>query len=254
MSFSLAGKAGLVTGAASGIGRGTALELAVAGASVVVADLERSRPGAEQTVRAILDAGGSATFVPTDVRNPEEQLALVAATVDTYGSLDFAVNNAGVLPPKVGSLAELTVEDYDLVHDVNLRGVFLGLRAQLPRMAEQGVGSIVNIASVAGAKAIPGYGSYVASKHGVIGLTRSAALEYGAFGIRVNAILPNSIRSGMMADTSPEIVARVTAPQAIKRIGEPEEVGAAVSFLCSDRAAFITGITLPIDGGFLLGS
>jgi NAD(P)-dependent dehydrogenase (short-subunit alcohol dehydrogenase family) len=248
----LDGRAGLVTGAAGGIGRGIALELAREGGSVLVSDLESMRDGGEETVRLIAAEGGTAAFAAADVTVPADADALVDAVVEAFGALDFAVNNAGVATHK--PLTEVTDADYDWVMDVNLKGVFLGVRAQLRWMADHGGGSIVNMSSVAGLTGIRDIGVYTASKHGILGLTKNAAMEYGARGVRVNAVCPNAIRTPLM-DRSPQpFIDALLAPQAIKRPGEPEEVGAAVAFLLSDKASFITGVGLPIDGGYMTGA
>jgi NAD(P)-dependent dehydrogenase (short-subunit alcohol dehydrogenase family) len=244
----LAGKAALVTGAAGGIGRGVALELAREGASVLVSDLAVAKVGGEETVGVIEAEGGRAAFTPCDVTSADDCAALVDTALARFGALDCAVNNAGVAVHK--PLAEVTEEEYDRVLAVNLKGVFLGMRAQIPAMVERGGGAIVNIASVAGLMAVPLISPYTASKHGIIGLTRNAAMEYGAAGVRVNAVCPNAIRTPLMDASPPEFVAELIRPQAIHRVGEPEEVGFAVAYLCSDRAAFVTGVALPVDGGF----
>jgi NAD(P)-dependent dehydrogenase (short-subunit alcohol dehydrogenase family) len=244
----LAGKTAVVTGAAGGIGRGVALELAREGAAVLVSDLAAAKVGGEETVALIDAEGGSAAFTPCDVTSAQDCAALVDTAMARFGALDCAVNNAGIAVHK--PLAEVTEEEYDRVLAVNLKGVFLGMRAQIPAMVERGGGAIVNIASVAGLMAVPLISPYTASKHGIIGLTRNAAMEYGAAGVRVNAVCPNAIRTPLMDASPPEFVADLIRPQAIPRVGEPEEVGFAVAYLCSDRAAFVTGVALPVDGGF----
>lgn len=245
------GKAGLVTGAAGGIGRGVALELAREGATVLVSDLEGQRAGGEETVRLIEAIGGRARFVTSDVTSAADAEALVAAVVDEHGRLDYAVNNAGVAVHK--RLADVEESEYDWVLDVNLKGTFLGMRAQLRQMVAQGGGSIVNVSSVAGLAAVRDIGVYTASKHGIMGLTKNAAMEYGESGIRVNAVCPNAIRTPLMDISPPEFVKALIAPQAMQRVGEPEEVGAAVAWLLSEKASFITGVGLPIDGGYMTG-
>jgi NAD(P)-dependent dehydrogenase (short-subunit alcohol dehydrogenase family) len=244
----LAGKSAVVTGAAGGIGRGVALELAREGAAVIVSDLATAKAGGEETVGLIESEGGTAAFTPCDVTSAEDCAALVDTALARFGTLDCAVNNAGIAVHK--PLAEVTEEEYDRVLAVNLKGVFLGMRAQIPAMVERGGGAIVNIASVAGLMAVPLISPYTASKHGIIGLTRNAAMEYGTAGVRVNAVCPNAIRTPLMDASPPEFVADLIRPQAIPRVGEPEEVGFAVAYLCSDRAAFVTGVALPVDGGF----
>jgi NAD(P)-dependent dehydrogenase (short-subunit alcohol dehydrogenase family) len=244
----LTGKAAVVTGAAGGIGRGVALELAREGAAVLVSDLAEAKAGGEETVGLIEAEGGTAAFTACDVTSADDCAALVDTALARFGKLDCAVNNAGIAVHK--PLVEVTEEEYDRVLAVNLKGVFLGMRAQIPAMVERGGGAIVNIASVAGLMAVPLISPYTASKHGIIGLTRNAAMEYGTAGVRVNAVCPNAIRTPLMDASPPEFVAELIRPQAIPRVGEPEEVGFAVAYLCSDRAAFVTGVALPVDGGF----
>jgi NAD(P)-dependent dehydrogenase (short-subunit alcohol dehydrogenase family) len=244
----VAGKAAVVTGAAGGIGRGVALELAREGAAVLVSDLAGASAGGEETVALISAEGGTAAFTPCDVTSADDCAALVDTALDRFGRLDCAVNNAGIAVHK--PLAEVTEAEYDRVLAVNLKGVFLGMRTQIPAMVERGGGAIVNIASVAGLVAVPLISPYTASKHGIIGLTRNAAMEYGTAGVRVNAVCPNAIRTPLMDASPPDFVAGLIRPQAIPRVGEPEEVGFAVAYLCSDRAAFVTGVALPVDGGY----
>ena len=252
MAGLLEGKAGLVTGAAGGIGRGIAIELAKEGAWVLVSDLASEEERAAETISLIEQAGGEAAFQACDVTSAEQQDALVAAVVRERGRLDYAVNNAGIAVH--GELTDMTDQDYDRVLAVNLRGIFLGMRGQVRQMVEQGGGSIVNMASVAGLTGVPLIGVYTASKHGIVGLTKNTAMEYGGRGVRVNAVCPNAIRTPLAEASPPEFVEALIAPQAIKRLGEPEEVGAPVAFLLSDRASFITGVALPIDGGYMTGA
>jgi NAD(P)-dependent dehydrogenase (short-subunit alcohol dehydrogenase family) len=249
MAGLLEGKAGLVTGAAGGIGRGIAVELAKEGATVLVSDLENERERAEETIALCEAEGASASWQGCDVTSAEAQDALVAAVVQAHGRLDFAVNNAGVAVHK--PLAEVTDQEYTRVLDINLKGIFLGMRAQVRQMVQQGGGSIVNMASVAGLTGVRDIGVYTASKHGIVGLTKNTAMEYGERGIRVNCVCPNAIRTPLMDTSPPDFVEALISPQAIKRPGEPEEVGAPVAFLLSDKASFITGIALPIDGGYM---
>ncbi|HWT23282.1 MAG TPA: glucose 1-dehydrogenase [Solirubrobacteraceae bacterium] len=253
MAGLMSGKAGLVTGAAGGIGRGIALELAREdAAAVVVSDLERSRAGGEETVRLIEQEGGTAEFVACDVTQAAEDEALVRHVVERHGRLDYAVNNAGVATHK--PLPDVSEEEYDWILGVNLKGAFLGMKYQIDQMVTQGGGAIVNVGSVASLCAVRDISVYVASKHGILGLTKNAAMEFGEHGVRVNAVCPNAIRTPLMDASPPDFVAALIAPQAIKRVGEPEEVGFAVAYLLSDRAAFVTGIGLPIDGGYLTGA
>ena len=241
------GKAGLVTGAASGIGRACAVRFGQEGASVLVSDLEGSRKGGEETVRAIADAGGKAEFVACDVSSSEDNAALVAAAVQRYGRLDFAHNNAGIGVHKL--LHETGDDDFDRVIAVNLRGTFLGMKHQIAQMLSDGGGAIVNTSSNAGLRAVSLLSAYTASKHGILGLTKNAAVEYANEGIRVNAVCPGAIMTPLMSNESEERQKEILAPQAMTRFGEPEEVAAAVVWLCSDEASFVTGVELPVDAG-----
>jgi NAD(P)-dependent dehydrogenase (short-subunit alcohol dehydrogenase family) len=246
------GKAGLVTGAAGGIGRATALALAREGAAgVVVNDVESRRADGEETVRLIEAEGGEARFVAANVTKAADQQALVAATVDAFGRLDFAHNNAGV--EYHATIPETEEAEFDRVVDVNLKGVWLGMKFQIPQMLAQGGGAIVNTASLAGLLAVPALGAYIASKFGVVGLTKTAALEFANDGIRVNCVCPAAIRTYMVEHLPPERQAELTAPQALRRLGEPDEVAQSVVWLCSDRSSFVTGIALPVDAGSTAG-
>jgi NAD(P)-dependent dehydrogenase (short-subunit alcohol dehydrogenase family) len=240
-------RAGLVTGAASGIGRASAIAFAATGASVVVSDLASRRDAGEETVQAIADAGGTSMFVPCDVAVPEHCQALVDATLQAYGRLDFAHNNAGI--DHAAPIVETDDADFERVLRVNLWGVFSGMRAQIPAMIAGGGGAIVNTSSLAGLVGAPPLGAYVASKHAVLGLTKTAAKEYAAQGVRVNAICPAAVRTGITDKLPPEIHDTLPEIQAIKRFAEPEEIAAAVVWLCSDAASFVTGVAMPVDGG-----
>lgn len=217
----------------------------------MVSDLDRFRDAGEQTVAMIEENGGRAVFTACDVTSSTDAQALVDSALGSFGSLDFAVNNAGVAALK--PLTEMTDSDFELVTDVNLRGTFLGLRAQITHMAAHGGGSIVNIASVAGLVAVRNLSVYTATKHGIVGLTKNAAMEYGEAGVRVNAICPNAIRTPLLEGSPQEFREALVAPQAIRRLGEPEEVGDAAAWLLSDKASYITGVALPVDGGYVTG-
>ena len=249
MTDSLRGRAGVVTGAASGLGRATSLEFARAGARVVVAD--RAGEAGAAVVAEIAAAGGDARFVETDVTDPGACEALVTACVSTFGSLDFAVNNAGTtgLP---GSVVDYPLDAWRSTMAVNLDGVFFSMRAELPVMVAAGSGAIVNVASGAGLVGFAGLPAYVASKHGVVGLTKSAALECAPRGVRVNCVCPGSVRTPMLEGFmgGDERVERaMTAGVPMGRLGTPEEIAAAIVWLCSDAASYMVGHALVVDGG-----
>ncbi|RCU48350.1 short chain dehydrogenase [Haloplanus salinus] len=241
----------IVTGASSGIGRAAARRFAEEGARVVAADVDAE--GGSETAEAIRDAGGEATFVETDVSDRANVEAMVEAAVDRYGGLDFAFNNAGI-EGRNDSLADQADDNWERVIDVNLKGVFLGLQAEIPAMLDDGGGVIVNTSSIAGVVGFQGVSPYVASKHGVIGLTKTAALEYGREGVRVNAISPGVIETPMVeraAAANPEMIEAVSEATPMGRVGDPEEIGDAAVWLCSDDASFVTGETLVVDGGYV---
>lgn len=248
----MAGRAGLVTGAASGIGRACAIRFAAEGAAVVVADLESARAGGEETVATITAAGGTAEFVACDVASALDSAALVEAVVQRYGRLDFAHNNAGIGGSN-GRLADIADEDFDRIIAVNLRGTFLGMKHQIRAMLGNGGGAIVNTSSNAGLRGVRLLSPYTASKHGIVGLTRNAAVEYADDGIRVNAVCPGAIVTPLMLRGTPERALEIRKPQAMSRFGEPEEVAAAVVWLCSADASFVTGVALPVDAGSVAG-
>lgn len=251
MAGMLAGKVALVTGGSSGIGRASARAFAREGAKVVVADV--ATEGGEETVRLIAEAGGEARFLAADVSRPEDVARLVEHAVETYGRLDCAHNNAGIEGALGVPFHEYPEEMWDRLLMVNLKGVWLCLRAEIVQMLQQGGGAIVNTSSVWGL--VGGGGpAYVASKHGVVGLTKTAALEYAARGIRINAVCPGAIRTPMLErvfEQSPETEARFVELEPIGRLGTPEEVAAAVVWLCSDAASFVTGLAMPVDGAFV---
>ena len=245
----LAGRVALVTGAASGIGRAAARAFAREGARVVVSDV--AAPGADETVRLITAKGGEACFVRADVAHEADVTALIDETVRRFGRLDCAFNNAGV-PGEQARTADYGADTWARVLAVNLTGVWLCMRAEIPRMLAQGGGAIVNTASVAGLQGFPRHVAYTVSKHGVVGLTRTAALEYAREGLRINAVCPGYIRTGMTGPflaSQPGLEERVSQIEPIGRIGTPEEVAEAVVWLCSDAASFVTGHIMPVDGG-----
>lgn len=247
MTGLMAGKAGVVTGAASGIGRACAVRFAAEGAAVLVSDLESAREGAEATVAEIRAGAGEAEFVPCDVASAGDHERLVGHAVSRYGRLDFAHNNAGIGVHRL--LHETSDEDFDRVIAVNLRGTFLGMKHQIRQMLSQGSGAIVNTSSNAGLRAVTMLSAYAASKHGILGLTKNAAVEYAEYGIRVNAVCPGAIMTPLMSSQPPERQREILAPQAMTRFGEPAEVAAAVVWLCSAEASFVTGVALPVDAG-----
>jgi NAD(P)-dependent dehydrogenase (short-subunit alcohol dehydrogenase family) len=246
------GKVALVTGGASGIGRASAVAFAREGASVVVSDV--AVEGGEETVRLIEEAGGEATFVRADVSDAEEVETLIRRTVEAYGRLDCAFNNAGIEGPMATNTADYFEEDWDRVIGINLKGVWLCMKHETHRMLEQESGSIVNNSSVAGLVGFAGISAYVASKHGVVGLTKTAALEYAGSGIRVNAVCPGVIRTPMIdrATTgSAEAEAGFAALEPVGRMGSPEEVAEAVVWLASEASSFVTGHAMAVDGGLV---
>jgi len=253
MTTELQGKVGLVTGGTSGIGRDTAVLFAKAGAKVVVAG-RREKEGNE-TIELIRAAGGDGLFVKTDVSKASEVEALVKKAVEKFGRLDVAFNNAGIEGVWTSIINE-SEEDWDRTFDINLKGVWLCLKYEIRQMRKQGGGgAIVNMASVAGLIGLAGAAAYCASKHGVIGLTKSVALETARTGIRINAVCPAVVETPM-ADrlySAPQVNKYVLGLHPIGRFGKPMEIAEAVVWMCSDRASFMTGQSLVLDGGFLAG-
>lgn len=247
-------KTALVTGAASGLGRATALLLAQRRARVVVSDVDAV--GGETTVAQILALGGEATFIPCDVSQEVEVAALVAKTVDLYGSLDVAINNAGI-GGVWAPTHEYPLDNFEKVLSVNLTGVFLCMKAELKQMLRQGSsGSIVNVSSVSGLVGFPNNAAYDASKHAVVGLTKTAALEYARRNIRVNAVCPVFTITPLverMFEVKEGLKEHFEQSIPMKRYGQPQEVAEAIAYLASDAAGFITGQALAIDGGMTAG-
>jgi NAD(P)-dependent dehydrogenase (short-subunit alcohol dehydrogenase family) len=243
----LEGKIALITGASSGIGRGAAIVFARYGARLVLSDVDVE--GGEETAAEVRRAGGEAVFVKVDVAQASEVEALIRRAVDQYGRLDCAFNNAGVDGAQ-GPTADCSEENWDRVLAVNLKGVWLCMKYEIRQMLEQGGGAIVNTSSGAGLSGVAGMPAYVVSKHGVVGLTRAAALEYAKHNIRVNAVCPGAVRTPMIEriiDRGLISEARLGGP--IGRLGMPEEVGEAAAWLCSERASFMIGHALSVDGG-----
>lgn len=248
----LAGKVAIVTGAGAGIGRASAVLFAREGAKVVVADMDAA--GGAETARLIVDGGGEATFVQVDVAAPAEVRAMVQSTLDTYGRLDVAHNNAG-LASGGKPLAEFDDTEWDRVIAVMLSGPYHCMKAQIPAMLDTGGGAIVNTASGAGLVGFPGQAAYVAAKHGLIGLTKVAALDYGARGVRINAICPGTARTPMVdaaVRNDPTLESYLQGLHPIGRIAEPEEIAEAALWLCSGRSSFVLGHALAVDGGYVL--
>lgn len=245
------GKVALVTGAGSGIGRASAQKFAELGAKVIVADIVAE--GGNETVRLIREAGGEATFIKTDVSQAREVEALISGTVETYGRLDCAHNNAGIEGVSA-PIAELSEADFDRVISINLKGIWLCLKYEIIQLLKQGGGgAIVNTSSVAGLVGFSGITPYTASKHGVAGLTKAVALEYATAGIRVNAVCPGVIDTPMIGRfaSDPQVLAQLLAQEPVNRLGTPQEVANAVAWLCSEEASFMTGVAMPVDGGFV---
>jgi NAD(P)-dependent dehydrogenase (short-subunit alcohol dehydrogenase family) len=251
MSPTLANQVAIVTGASRGIGKATAHALASAGASVALAARDAAR--LEQLAEEIEAAGGTALSVPTDIGNPDDVERMVARTLDAFGRLDIAVNNAagGGHPPT--PLTDVAPADFDSAVAINLRGTFLCLKYEIAAMLDGGGGAIVNMTSTAGLEAVGGLAAYVSTKHGIVGLTKVAALEYAARNIRVNALAPGPILTEQLERAGQAAQQSAAHAMPMRRIGRPEEVAAAVTWLCSDAASFTTGTTIPIDGGKLAG-
>ena len=251
MAGRLDGKVALITGGGSGIGRASALAFVREGAKAVISDVVVE--GGEETVGMIKAAGGEASFVQADVSRAAEVEALIKTAVDTYGRLDCAFNNAGI-EGVVAQTAECSEENWDRTIVINLKGVWLCMKYEIPQMLKQGGGSIVNTASGAGLVGFPALPAYAASKHGVVGLTKTAALEYAKSGIRVNAVCPGAIHTPMIEriiGSQPQMAEMFVALEPVGIMGRAEEVAEAVVWLCSGAASFVTGLAMSVDGGFV---
>lgn len=245
-----AGKVAFVTGAGSGIGRATALAFAREGASVVVADV--SEQANQETASLIGQAGGHAIAVQCDVTKAADVKAALGKAIESFGRLDFAFNNAGIEPRKPAPTADYDEEEWNRIIDINLRGVFLCMKHEIPLILKQGGGAIVNTSSGAGVIGIKGSPAYTAAKHGVIGLTKAAALDYAAQNLRINAVCPGYIATPMMdrfTGGTAEGRAKVVSEEPVGRMGTPEEIAASVLWLCSEGAAFMVGHAMVVDGG-----
>jgi NAD(P)-dependent dehydrogenase (short-subunit alcohol dehydrogenase family) len=246
--YNFKGQVALVTGAGSGMGSSTAQAFATAGAAVALID--RNVEQLEAATRALTSAGHKAISIVCDVSDEARAKAAVDRTVAEFGRLDMAYNNAGILGPMC-EMSEETAEGYDVTQAVNLRGIWTFMKHELLHMKKQGSGAIVNCSSLGGLVGLPGRAAYHASKHGVIGLTKSAALDVAAHGIRINAICPGCIDTPMGDAIDPDAMKVFLKDQPIGRMGRPEEVAAAVLWLCSPGASLIVGVALPVDGGFV---
>ena len=248
-TYNFTGQVALVTGAGSGMGLATAQAFAEAGAAVVLSDINQAAVTA--AVDALTASGHQAIAVACDVADESHVAAMIARTVATFGRLDMAFNNAGIqVPPS--DAADEPAENFDRVTAINLRGVWTCMKHELHQMREQGSGAIVNCSSLGGLVGLPGRAAYHASKHGVIGLTKSAALEYAPRNIRINAICPGAIDTPMVAamTTEPDAMANMVKTQPIGRLGRADEIAAAVLWLASPAASLVTGVALPVDGGY----
>lgn len=243
----------LVSGAGSGIGQATALSFAREGAKVIVADVDKE--GGENTVTSIIDLGAEAIFVETDISKQADAEKMVQAAIERFGRLDCAVNCAAITGGVSIPTHEYPEERWHQVVAVNLTGMWYSVRSQINQMLKQGGGTIVNFSSAAGLKGHPNNVPYSATKHGVVGLTKTAAIEYATKNIRINAVCPTAIETPMIMDgrlnlrNNPELREQFTNEQAMKRMGKPEEVADVVLWLCSDASSFITGHAMPVDGG-----
>ncbi|MGI4951740.1 MAG: SDR family NAD(P)-dependent oxidoreductase [Janthinobacterium lividum] len=243
------GKVAFVTGAASGIGKATAVAFASEGARVAIID--RTEEALRQTAKAVEDASGELLVIACDISKPEQVEAAVARTVGTFGRLDVAFNNAGV-ENKAAPVADIELDEWDRILDINLRGTFVCMKHEIAQMLRQGSGVVVNTSSGAGIRGVAGGSAYAASKHAIIGLTKSAALDYAKSNIRVNAVLPGNIETPMMDRFTGGDIQKAIDLEPVGRLGKPEEIAEAVLWMSSDLGAFVTGAAISVDGGWSL--
>ncbi|MFB7828184.1 SDR family NAD(P)-dependent oxidoreductase [Streptomyces hydrogenans] len=249
-TYDFTGQVAFITGASSGMGLATARAFAEAGAAVGLADIDEK--AVTKAAKELTDAGHQALALVCDVSDEDQVAAAVDRTVETFGRLDMAYNNAGIMPPPTDA-ADESAEQFDRVQNINLRGIWASMKHELRHMRQQGSGTIVNCSSLGGLVGNPGRAAYHATKHGVIGLTKSAALEYGSRGVRINAVCPGTIATPMvdaMAAKGELDRDQAAVGQAIDRLGTADEIAQAVLWLCSDGASYVTGIALPVDGGY----
>jgi NAD(P)-dependent dehydrogenase (short-subunit alcohol dehydrogenase family) len=243
------GKTAFITGAASGIGRATAVAFAAEGARVVVTD--RVEAALQETAEYVKESGGEVLAIACDVSKPEEIEAAVAQAVNTFGRIDCAFNNAGV-ENKATPLHEIELEEWDRILSINLRGTFVCMKHEIAQMVRQGSGVVVNTSSGAGIRGVAGGASYAASKHAMIGMTKSAALDYAKQNIRVNCVLPGNIATPMMDRFTAGDIQKAIDLEPVGRLGKPEEIAEAVLWMCSDLGGFVTGASIVVDGGWSL--
>lgn len=249
-TYDFTGQVAFITGASSGMGLAAARAFADSGAAVALADIDKT--AVNTAAKELTDAGHRALALVCDVTDEDQVAAAVDRTVETFGRLDMAYNNAGIMPPPTDA-ADESAEQFDRVQNINLRGIWASMKHELRHMRDQGSGAIVNCSSLGGLVGNPGRAAYHASKHGVIGLTKSAALEYGSRGVRINAVCPGTIATPMvnaMVEGGELDRDQAEAGQAIDRLGTAEEIAQAVLWLCSPGSAYVTGIALPVDGGY----
>ena len=244
------GKTALVTGAGSGIGRATALAFAEAGANTVVCEVNEQT--GQETAALIREINGECIFAQVDVMQPQQVAQMVETAVSTYGRLDFACNNAGVISVP-GLLTDIEEEDWDFLMNVNLKGVWLCMKYEIPELLKQESPAIVNVASAAGLVGLTQFAAYSSSKHGVIGLTKTSALDYASTGLRINALCPGTTLTAMQADTPEAAMKQIAAGVPMQRLAQPEEMARVILFLCSENASYVTGQAIAADGALTVG-